>query len=364
MTEENLSDQSNEKVNNEENDPKEVKEETSPTTETDPDPEIPATDSSYEPPKPVERKIKHPKTDVVRSPDSDLDMKWGWAIEFTSTEFLEPIWEKLKVFLETNPHPISAKIKWLSLDPRGYFSPRLRYFITITGWGMQIETISEWFSKNIGEIKKPSKIIEESEELAEDNWQGYIVKDTIELKGPKFLKLDSHSRNKRKLDIESKKPVSSSIPRYWAETPVFSVRDYLVPFITFEKHKEGSTTPESYLEEYIVEQLDWVDPENEQKYIILPEVFKSDPDHSRGITIPEEYTPEIDFSSMGGMFPGMGGIPGMGELGDMPDFSTDDLNNLDLEDNDSDNEDNLDPESDDSNPDVIDAEIIDDESNK
>jgi len=50
----------------------------------------------YTPPEPVKRLIEHPKTDVVKAPDSDLDSQWGYAIEFTSSENLEPVWKKLK----------------------------------------------------------------------------------------------------------------------------------------------------------------------------------------------------------------------------------------------------------------------------
>lgn len=307
---------------------------------------------SYEPPKPVERVIKHPKTDVVKSPDTELDMDWGWAIEFTSSDSLEPVWNKLKEFIENskNEHPIAGTAKWLSLDPRGYFSPRLRHFITITGWGFQVEAIQEWFIKNISEIKKPAKIVESSEELAENNWEGYIVKESIEFKGSKFITIDNYSRNKRILKIESKKPVPGTITRYWAKSPLFSSRDYLIPFVTKEKYDSGVKTPESYLEEYIVEQLDWIETENNKdEFIVLPEQFKSEDDSIRGIDIPEEYTPEIDFSGMGGMFPGMGG------MGGMPDFDMDALKNMKLDDEGSEEDKK---ESDSEESDVIDAEII------
>ena len=75
-------------------------------------------------PKKVEKKIKHPKTDVVKSDFLDLDADWGWAIEFPTSEQLNPIWDKLKEFLDNNDHPLKGKVSWLTMDPRGYFSPR------------------------------------------------------------------------------------------------------------------------------------------------------------------------------------------------------------------------------------------------
>ena len=84
----------------------------------------------------------------------------------------------------------------------------------------------------------------------------------------------------------------------------------------------------------------------------MPEVFKSNPNESRGINIPEEYTPEIDFSNMGGMFPGMGGMGGLDGLGNLGDLDGMD----DLDDDEQITEDN------DNN--VIDAEIIEDKKDK
>ena len=323
-------------------------------------------DENIPEPKKIERKIKHSKTDVVRSPDADLDTKWGWAIEFPTAETLEVVWLKLKSFLEERSnHPLSGKVKWLTLDPRGYFSPSLRHFISFTGWGLQFESLPSWFKKNIGDINKPVKEVEASEELADGNWNGYIVKDTINLEGFEFYKLESFSHKNRSTIEEPKKPISGNIPRYWAQTALFSSRDYLIPVLTLEKYNSGQKTAEGYLEEYIVEQLEWTEPkENKNDFIILPEEFKSSDSSPRKIDIPEEYTPEIDYNfDYPGMFPGMGGMGGLGGMdgmGDMPDFEGMD----DFEMDDSEVDDAESDEATSNNDAVMDAEIIDDESQK
>ena len=296
------------------------------TTETESIPE----------PKKVERKIKHPKTDVVHYEEPDLDSNWGWAIEFPNIDLLVPIWDKLKAFLENGEHPLKGKVSWLSMDPRGYFSPRLRHFISFTGWGIQIENLPDWFKKNISDLQKPAKSIEPSEELADGNWQGYIVKEKIDLKGPEFVKLENFSRNKRKTVEEAKKPISSNLPRYWSQQSLYTARDYLIPVITEEKYNSGEKSDITYLEEYIVEQLDWKEADKEDKFVILPTEFTFDANATRKVNIPEEYTPEISYDYPG-MFPGMGGMGGMGGLGDMPDLGDlPDLDDSELEDEDSD----------------------------
>ncbi len=330
------------------------------TTETESVPE----------PKKVERKIKHPKTDVVRYDDPELDSNYGWAIEFPSSETLEIHWNKLKSFLDNNAHPIKGKVAWLSLDPRGYFSARIRYFISFTGWGIQVDSLPEWYKRNISEITKPSKSIEPSEELAEGNWQGYIVKEKIDLKGSEYIKLDKFSRNKRKTIEEAKKPVSSNISRYWCQKPLFTARDYLIPVITEEKLSAKETTSISYLEEYIVEQLDWKESEeNKDSFIILPPEFTYDESATRKIKIPEEYTPEINYDYPG-MFPGMGGLGGMGmpDLGDMPDIDESELGDLDSDEIDQDDEDETNDEDSEQTAedteeksDAIDAEVVPDD---
>lgn len=330
------------------------------TTETEPIPE----------PKKVERKIKHPKTDVVRYDDPDLDSNWGWAIEFPSSETLEKHWNKLKSFLEANSHPLKGKVSWLSLDPRGYFSPRIRHFISFTGWGVQIEPLPNWYKENIDEIIKPAKSIEPSEELADGNWQGYIVKEKIDLTGSEFIKLEKFSRNKRKTVEEPKNPVSSNIPRYWCQKPLYTARDYLIPVITEEKLSAGETSALSYLEEYIVEQLNWKESkENKDAFIVLPTEFTYDESATRKIKIPEEYTPEISYDYPG-MFPGMGGLGGMGmpDLGDMPDLDDSELGDLDSDELDLENDDNTDndnseeiAEDSEEKSDAIDAEVVPDD---
>ena len=329
------------------------------TTETDSIPE----------PKKVERKIKHPITDVVRYEDPDLDSNWGWAIEFPNTDLLVPMWDKLKTFLEKGDHPLKGKVSWLSMDPRGYFSPRLRHFISFTGWGIQIENLPDWFKQNITDLQKPVKSIEPSEELAVGNWQGYIVKEKIDLKGPEFVKLDNFSRNKRKTVEEPKNPISSNIPRYWAQRALYTARDYLIPVITEEKYNSGDKSAVSYLEEYIIEQLDWKEANKEDKFVILPSEFTFDDKATRKVNIPEEYTPEISYDYPG-MFPGMGGLGGMGGMGDlsdMPDLGDlPDLDDSELGDEDSDEvaSDTTDKNTEDANmdsqdkQDAIDAEVI------
>lgn len=313
-------------------------------------------------PKKVERKIKHPKTDVVRYEDPDLDSNWGWAIEFPNTESLEPVWTKLKDFLNTSAHPVKGKVSWLSLDPRGYFSPRLRHFIAFTGWGIQIEDIDTWFKEKISTITKPAKAIEASEELAEGNWQGYIVKEKIDLTGSEFIKLDNFSRNKRKVVEEAKKPISSNIPRYWSQQALFTARDYLIPVITEDKYNAGETDSVSYLEEYIVEQLEWKEPDkNKDSFVILPSEFTYNENATRKIDIPEEYTPEINYDYPG-MFPGMGGLGGMGgmpDFGDMPDLDDSELGDMDLEGTESSDSEEADESIE--KKDAIDAEIVPDD---
>ena len=326
------------------------------------------TDSSNETipePKKVERKIKHPKADVVRYEDPDLDSNWGYAIEFPNTETLEPVWNKLKDYLNSHEHPIKGKVSWLSLDPRGYFSPRLRHFIAFTGWGIQIENINVWFKENISAITKPVKSIEASEELADGNWQGYIVKEKLDLNGPEYIKLEKFSRNKRKTVEEAKKPISSDIPRYWSQQGLFTARDYLIPVLTEDKYKAGENDSISYLEEYIVEQLDWQEPKDKKDFfVILPSEFTYDEKATRKINIPEEYTPEINYDYPG-MFPGMGGLGGMGgmggmpDFGDMPDIDDSELGDLDLDDNES--SDIEEPEDPQDKNDAIDAEIVPDD---
>ncbi len=319
-------------------------------------------------PKKVERKIKHPKTDVVRYDEPELDSNWGWAIEFPSTETLTPVWDNLKSFLEKNDHPLKGKVSWLSLDPRGYFSPRIRHFIAFTGWGIQIEPLPDWFNKNISKITKPLKSIEASEELSEGSWQGYITKEKIDLNGSEFIKLDKFSRNKRKTVDEAKKPISSNVPRYWTQNALYTARDYLIPVITEEKFNAGELNSVSYLEEYIVEQLNWKEPENNKdEFVILPPEFTFDDNTSRKILIPEEYTPEINYDYPG-MFPGMGGMGGLGDLagmpdlGDMSDLDDSELDNLDLDDETQDElSENNDIEEDKEKDDAIDAEVVSDE---
>lgn len=319
-------------------------------------------------PKKVERKIQHPKTDVVRYDDPELDSDWGWAVEFPSSESLEPIWTKLKTFLEKNEQPLKGKVSWLSLDPRGYFSPRIRHFIAFTGWGIQIEALPEWFKKNISELSKPLKSIEPSEELSEGSWQGYITKEKMDLDGSEFIKLESFSRNKRKTVEEAKKPISSNVPRYWCQHALYTARDYLIPVITEEKFNAGEFSSVSYLEEYIVEQLDWKEPENNKDdFVILPANFTYDEHTTRKIMIPEEYTPEINYDYPG-MFPGMGGLGGMGDMpdfGNMPDFDDSDLS--DLENSNSDDDDTAESsegttvEDSQEKDEAIDAEVVSDD---
>lgn len=315
-------------------------------------------------PKKVERKIKHPKTDVVRFDFPELDDNWGWALEFPTSEQLEPIWSKLKDYLEKNEnHPLKGKVSWLTMDPRGYFSPRLRHFIAFTGWGVQIETLPDWFKKNISAVKKPIKEIEASEELADGNWQGYIVKEKIDLNGPEVVKLDSFSRNKRKTVEEAKKPLSSNIPRYWAQESLFNGRDYLIPVITEGKFTNNEFDSVSYLEEYVVEQLDWKEDEkHKDAFVILPTEFTFDENAKRHIHIPEEYTPEFEFDpSMFGGMGGLGGFPGMDGMGDMPDFGDmPDLDDSELDKDLEDSEDSEDPEVE-KKDEAIDAEIVSDE---
>ena len=310
-------------------------------------------------PKKVEKKIKHPKTDVVKSDFLDLDSDWGWAIEFPTSELLNPVWDKLRSFLEkNNQHPLKGKVSWLTMDPRGYFSPRLRHFIVFTGWGVQIESLPEWFKKNISPVTKPMKEIEASEELADGNWQGYIVKEKIDLNGTEFVKLDSFSRNKRKTLEEAKKPLSSKIPRYWTQKTLFNGRDYLIPVITEEKFTNNELDSVSYLEEYLVEQLDWKeDDKHKDAFVILPPEFTFDEHAKRQINVPEEYTPEFEFDpSMFGGMGGLGGFPGMDGMGDMPDFG--DMPDLD----DSELNDEVDDESTESEKDeAVDAEIVSDD---
>ena len=340
---------------NEEN-PKELEEAVSPTDNVSSETDSSALNENSVPKK-VERKIKHPKTNVVSYDEPDLDAKWGWAIEFTSVEQLTPIWEKLKSFLNNNKHPIKGKANWLSMDPRGYFSPRLRHFISFTGWGIQIEKLPDWFKENIADLKKPIKLFEPSEELAEDNWQGYIVKEKITLDGPEFIQLEKFSRNKRKTVEEAKNPVSSKVPRYWGQKALYNARDYLVPVITTEKYKAGELSNISYLEEYIVEQLEWQEPStNTNEFVILPSDFSFDENAIRKIKIPEEYTPEIEFDYPG-MFPGMGGLGGMDgmpDLGDMPDLDDSELGDLDSDENEDDSGSDEDHET-------MDAEIVPDD---
>ena len=162
-----ISGQENEKItdkltDNEEN-PKELEEAGSSTDIASSETDTSALNETSVPKK-VERKIKHPKTNVVSYDEPELDAKWGWAIEFTSVEQLTPIWEKLKSFLSNKIHPIKGKVNWVSMDPRGYFSPRLRHFISFTGWGIQIVKLPDWFKENIAHLKKPIKLFEPSEE--------------------------------------------------------------------------------------------------------------------------------------------------------------------------------------------------------
>jgi hypothetical protein len=327
-----------------------------------------------QPPKKVERILKHPKSDVVHYSDPELDVDLGWAIEFPSEETLIPVWNKLKSFLESNQYAIKGKAKWLTLDPRGYFSPRLRFFISFTGWGLQIVNLPDWFKENISEIKKPMKATEPSEELAAGNWQGYITKETIELTGTEFVKLESFSRNKRKTLEEAKKPISSSYPRYWNQHALYTAKDYLIPVITEEKFNAGEFSSISYLEEYIVEQLEWKEnPNNKESFVILPSNFTFDENSPRKIKIPEEYTPEINFDYPG-MFPGMGGMPNFGDMGgmgdfngmdgldDMPDLDDSELNDSDDEEVDSEPSNTKSIVESDKKDEAIDAEIIKDDS--
>lgn len=317
-------------------------------------------------PKKVEHKIKHPKTDVVHYEDPELDSNWGWAIEFPSVEPLETHWNKLKTFLEQHEHPLKGKVSWLSLDPRGYFSPRIRHFIAFTGWGIQIENLPDWYKEHIIGLEKPAKSIEASEELADGNWQGYIVKEKIELKGPEFIKLDSFSRNKRKTVEEAKKPISSKLPRFWCQKSLYTARDYLIPVITEEKYNSGEKSAVTYLEEYIVEQLDWKEAGQDEMFVILPSEFTFDENVTRKIKIPEEYTPEINYDYPG-MFPGgMGGLGGLGGMDGMPDFSDmpemgdEGLDDLVSDEPDEQESDVIDEDSEEKN-DAIDAEVVPDD---
>ena len=152
-----------EKLTDNEENPKELEEAVSPTDNVSSETDTSALNENSVPKK-VERKIKHPKTNVVSYDEPDLDAKWGWAIEFTSVEQLTPIWEKLKSFLNNNKHPIKGKANWFSMDPRGYFSRGLRLFISFTGWGIQIEKLPDWFKENIADLIKPINLFEPSEE--------------------------------------------------------------------------------------------------------------------------------------------------------------------------------------------------------
>ena len=199
------------------------------------------------------------------------------------------------------------------------------------------------------------------------NWQGYIVKEKIDLSGPEFIKLDNFSRNKRKTIEEAKKPISSKLSRFWCQKSLYTARDYLIPVITEEKYNSGEKSAITYLEEYIVEQLDWKEAGKDEAFVILPAEFKFDENATRKLKIPEEYTPEINFDYPG-MFPGgMGGLGGLGGMDGMPDFSDmpemddEDIGDLDSEELDDQESDVIDDEESEDKKDAIDAEVVPDD---
>ena len=173
--------------------------------------------------------------------------------------------------------------------------------------------------KIYGEQKNSSiKIFEPSEELASENWDGYIVKDKIVLSGPNTIKLKKAPQSRRKIDIESKKPIAGKTARYWAEAAIVSSRDYLLPVITKESFDANLRDADGYLEEYILEQIEW-EMIKSKDIFILPENFTKSDSSPRGFELPEYFKPappSYGDMGMGGMG-GMGGMPDLGNIGDM-----------------------------------------------
>jgi hypothetical protein len=259
-----------------------------------------------------EPKTINPTSDVVEVFDSENDVEWGFGYEFTKESDIKDQWEKVKKnYSKNSKDDHKFTITWFSQDTEGFIpGEATKQFLIIWGWGYLISKIKESFTKNIT-ISNFKKIYQPSPDLSSSYWEDMPKIDEIIVNGLDVIPLPKKSpRRTSPVSDELLKTVPNKIPRYWSPKKINRSRDWLVPVLSKKKFIENVNEPQDYLEEFIVEQIEFEvlkQPKTKKMIgIILPEEFNpTNPDEK--YSLPERFssfTPNFDLSSlnMGGNF--------------------------------------------------------------
>ncbi|MHA1990850.1 MAG: hypothetical protein ACW981_03740 [Candidatus Hodarchaeales archaeon] len=262
----------------------------------------------------LEEEIKtiNPTSDVVEVFDSENDTEWGFGYEFTKESDIKDQWEKVKKYFSKNDKSdLKFTLTWFSQDTEGFIpGEATKQYMIIWGWGYLINKIKELFTKNVT-ISNSKKIYQPSPDLSSSYWEDMPKIDEIIVNGDEIIPLPKKSpRRTSPVSDDLLKTVPNKIPRYWGPKKVNRSRDWLVPVISKKNFVENVNEPQDYLEEYIVEQVDFEvlkHPKTKKLIgIILTEEFdQTNPDEK--YSLPERFssfTPNFDLNSlnMGGNF--------------------------------------------------------------
>ena len=251
----------------------------------------------------------NPQNDIIEIFDSEKDKEWGFGYEFSKEMDFIQNWNPISNYFEKNPnfdHKFS--INWFSQDTEGFIpGEATKQYLIIWAWGFLIEQVKSYFDKLFPKIMNVKRIYSISADLSSDYWVDMPKREQILINGSEIISLPKNSpRRISPIPDEIVKSIPSKIPRYWTSKKSGRARDWLIPVISRKSFNEKLTKIEDYLEEYIVEQVNF-DILNDTKSkkmigVILPEEF--DPvNNSEKISIPERF---ISFNS-GFDF---GGLPG------------------------------------------------------
>ena len=259
-----------------------------------------------------EESVINPSRDVVEVFDSLKDCQWGWGFQYSNDKFLKQYWSQIA---EEAPKKASFKcqINWFSQDTEGFIpNEATKQYLIFWSWGYKIDIVKKWFKDAFPNFPTGVKEYSPSSDLAHDYWQGMPLQESVEIDGAEIIELPKEApRRNGPVPVEKCHPISAGIPRYWSATSNRGVRDWLVPIITPKSVELKKTEPDGYLEEYIVEQIDYkiYNHPDTNVFIALQvsEEFNAQEGDEKPFTIPSKFRrplPKFDY-------PGFGGYPGM-----------------------------------------------------
>ena len=261
-------------------------------------------------PKPEEI-VVNPTSDVVEVFDSVKDCQWGWGFQYPDSKILNEYWLKV---VEKTPKKaeFTCTINWFSQDTEGFIpNEATKQYLIFWSWGYKIDAVKKWFKDTFPNFPSGIKELHPSSDLAKEYWQDMPLQKSISIDGTEIIELPQGApRRKSPVPVEKSHPISANIPRYWSATSNRGVRDWLIPVITSKSVESKKIEPDGYLEEYIVEQVDYkvYNHPDTNTFIAfqLPEEFNAQEGDEIPFTIPPKFRrplPKFDYPGLG--YPGM-----------------------------------------------------------